>query len=94
MYMYTSNQQQMETVTYTSLRKNLAHWLEEVTSRRSAIAVTRKQHEPVIIMSLADYKSIEETMYLLKSPENARRIYQGLQDHKSGEGVEHDLLEL
>ncbi len=36
--------------------------------------ITRAGHEPVVIVSLADFESLRETAYLMRSPANARRL--------------------
>ncbi|WP_277952070.1 type II toxin-antitoxin system Phd/YefM family antitoxin [Tomitella cavernea] len=44
-------------------------------------------------MALDEYESLKETAYLLKSPENARRLLAAIGRLESGEGVERDLAE-
>ena len=35
---------------------------------------TRAGHEPTVVMPLSEYESLRETMYLMNSPANARRL--------------------
>ena len=42
-------------------------------------------------MSLEEYNALEETMYLLRSPENARRILSAIESLNKGEGLERDI---
>ena len=60
---------------------------------RPANAPTRAGHEPVVIVALADYESLKETAYLLRSPENARRLLASIDRLEHGGGIERDLLE-
>jgi antitoxin YefM len=46
----------------------------------------------VVIVSLAEYQSLKETAYLLRSPANARRLLSAIDRLEDGAGVEHDLL--
>jgi antitoxin YefM len=46
------------------------------------------------MMSLEDYESLEETAYLLRSPKNARRLREAIDQLRSGNGSEHELPEL
>ena len=43
----------------------------------SRLRVERKNGEPVVVVSEADFAALEETAYLLRSPENARRLAEG-----------------
>jgi antitoxin YefM len=47
----------------------------------------------VVIVSLEDYQSLKETAYLLRSPENARRLLASIGRLESGAGIERDLSE-
>jgi antitoxin YefM len=47
----------------------------------------------VVILSLDDYQSLKETAYLLRSPENARRLLASIARLESGEGTERELSE-
>ena len=49
--------------------------------------------EPVVIMSLADYNAMEETAYLTRSPENARRLDAALRRVRKGESHPRQLIE-
>ena len=50
-------------------------------------------HEPVVIVSLDDYESLQETAYLLRSPENEQRLLASIERLESGRGVHQDLFE-
>jgi antitoxin YefM len=54
----------MKAITYTAARQNLAKTMDKVCDDRSPIIVTRKSSNSVVIMSLTDYESLEETAYL------------------------------
>ena len=55
--------------------------------------ITRAGHEPVVIVSLADFESLRETAYLMRSPTNARRLLDAMERLESGHGEAHDLLD-
>ena len=42
--------------------------MEKVCDDHTPVIITRKAAKPVVMMSLADYQALEETAYLLKSP--------------------------
>lgn len=83
----------MKTLTYSESRANYAETLNSVTDDREEVVITRAGHDPVVIVSLDDYESLKETAYLLRSPENARRLVAAIERLEHGEGVERDLAE-
>ena len=83
----------MEAMTYTSVRQNLAKTMEKVCNDHSTIIVTRKKNDSIIIMSLEDYQSLEETAYLLRSPKNTRRLIESIAQLETDLGTERNLAE-
>ncbi|WP_281965597.1 type II toxin-antitoxin system Phd/YefM family antitoxin [Serinicoccus marinus] len=70
-----------------------AEVLDGVTNDREEVVVTRAGHEPVVIVSLADYESLRETAYLMRSPANARRLLDAMERLEAGGGQTHELIE-
>jgi antitoxin YefM len=87
---YTYN---MKTTSTTELRANLSAMMDQVNDDHEPVIVTRAKGRPAVIMSLEDYRSIEETDYLLRSPKNAQRLLTAIESLRAGDGVERDLLE-
>lgn len=83
----------MRTMTYSESRAKYAETLNAVINDREEVVITRAGHEPVVMVSLDDYESLKETAYLLKSPENARRLLASIERLEQGEGVQRDLVE-
>lgn len=83
----------MKTMSYTESRKRYAEVLDSVVNDREEVVITRAGHEPVVILSLADFESLRETAYLLRSPANARRLLDAMQRLESGAGEQHDLVD-
>jgi len=83
----------MRTMTYSESRAKYAETLNSVVDDREEVVITRAGHEPVVIVSLEDYQSLKETAYLLRSPENARRLLASIARLEGGEGVARDLVE-
>jgi len=80
-------------MTYSESRAKYAETLNAVVDDREEVVITRAGHEPVVIVSLEDYQSLKETAYLLRSPENARRLLASIARLEGGEGVARDLVE-
>jgi antitoxin YefM len=83
----------MEAITYTAARQNLAKTMEKVCRDRAPMIVTKKSSGSVVIMSLEDYEALEETAYLLRSPQNARRLIESVGQLEQGKGNDRELLE-
>jgi antitoxin YefM len=64
--------------TYSALRSNLKQALDEVCADHEPLRVARKNGESVVVVSETDFNALEETAYLLKSPENARRLLKSI----------------
>ncbi len=78
-------------MTASEARKNLFPLIEQVNNDRQPIEITSKRGDAVL-MSRADYEALEETAYLLRSPANARRLLESLEQARKGERQQHDLL--
>lgn len=64
----------MQTISHTAARTQLTKIMEQVCKDHVPIIITRANAKPVIMISLEDYASMEETNYLLKSPTNVTRL--------------------
>ncbi|HMM64165.1 MAG: type II toxin-antitoxin system prevent-host-death family antitoxin [Mesorhizobium sp.] len=80
-------------VTLTELRANMAKHFDKVEQDRTELVVTRQNHEPVVIMPLAELEGLRETLHLLSSPANAERLRQSIAQANAGELEEHELFE-
>lgn len=83
----------MHTLSYSEVRQNLAKTMQEVVENHEPVLITRAKNEDCVLMSLAHYRSLEETAYLLRSPVNAQRLNQAIQQLKNGNGTERELSE-
>ncbi|MFE2985568.1 type II toxin-antitoxin system Phd/YefM family antitoxin [Streptomyces sp. NPDC059262] len=83
----------MRTMTYTESRAKYAETLSAVVDDREEVIVTRAGHEPVVIVALDEYESLKETAYLLRSPENARRLLTSIDRLENGGGTPRELAE-
>jgi antitoxin YefM len=72
--------------TYTTLRANLATFLDRVTDDREVLVVKRRRGQrDVAIIAADELAGLEETAYLLRSPANARRLMQALAESKAND---------
>ena len=83
----------MRTMSYSESRARYAEMLNSVVEDREEVVVTRAGHEPVVMVALDEYESLRESAYLLRSPENARRLLAAIDRLESGGGETRELLD-
>jgi antitoxin YefM len=76
----------MSTISYAAARENLAATMDQVCDDYEPVVITRQQQCSVVVLSLEDYKALEETSYLLRGPANARRLLAATRQLDSGKG--------
>lgn len=81
----------MDAITYSAARANLASTMDRVCNDHEALIITRNGEQSVVMLSLEDFTSLEETAYLLRSPANARRLLTAMEALESGRGKERTL---
>ncbi|PLX89357.1 MAG: type II toxin-antitoxin system prevent-host-death family antitoxin [Desulfuromonas sp.] len=81
----------MEAISYTNARSNLAKTMKKVCEDHDPVIITRRNESSVVMMSLEDFQALEETAYLLRSPNNARRLLESIAQLESGDGTEREL---
>ena len=77
-------------ITASEARKNLFPLIERVNDDRTPVEITSKRGDAVL-MSRADYDALEETAHLLRSPVNARRLIESLNQALAGDRQERPL---
>lgn len=83
----------MDTMSYSAFRSHLASTLDKVNEDHVPILITRQNGKPAVVMSLEDFKSYEETAYLMASPANAARLSEAIAEIEAGKATRHDLIE-
>lgn len=81
----------MKSITYTAARENLASTINRVCEDQAPIVITRNRDQSVVMLSLAEYESLQETAFLLRSPANAKRLLAALESLKRGKVLRKKL---
>lgn len=81
----------MKSITYTAARENLASTINRVCEDHAPVVITRNRDQAVVMLSLAEYESLEETAHLLRSPANARRLLNSIDALERGKGIRKKL---
>lgn len=82
----------MKTMSYKGVTGPYAVVPDSVIDDREEVVITRAGHEPVVMVSLEDYESLRETVYLMRSPGNALRLLDAMERLEGG-GQAHDRVE-
>lgn len=81
-------------ITASEARRNLFPLIEQVNEDRTAVEIVSRRGNAVLI-SADEYAAIMETAHLLRSPENARRLYAAYNDALAGRNlVQRDVSDL
>jgi antitoxin YefM len=83
----------MDALPYSTARRNLVKTMERVCDEHEPVIVTRKSSRSVVIMSLEDYNSIQETAYLLRSPANAENLRSSIKQYAQGKYQNKEIIE-
>lgn len=79
-------------MTFSDTRANLKRVMDRVVRDRAPVVVTRQKAESVVMVSLEDWSAIEETLYLLSSPANAKRLQESIAELDAGKGKERNPI--
>ena len=55
------------------------------------VVIKREDKEPVVLMPLRELRSLEETLYLMRSPKNAARLYESIAELESSGGLVKEI---
>ena len=78
---------------YSEFRTDLKKYLDSVEDDNETLIIKRKTGKGAVLISLDEYNSLMETMHLLSSKKNADRLYESLQQLRSGKTVTPKLEE-
>ena len=83
----------MTVISYTAARSKLARTMTKVCEDHDPVIITRQNSESVVMLSLEDYEALCETNYLLRTPKNAKRLLDSVEELSAGKGLERELSE-
>ncbi|GGO85196.1 antitoxin [Marinobacterium nitratireducens] len=83
----------MDAISYSAFRNNLAKTLDKVNDDHAPMLITRQNGKAAVVMSLEDFKSYEETAYLMASPRNAERLNEAIAEVEAGRAASHELID-
>ena len=81
----------MDTISYSAARAKLAETMDRLCDDHEPIIIARNGQQAVVMLSLDDFRSMEEIAYLLRSPKNAQRLLESIAALETGKGKARSL---
>ena len=78
-------------ITYSQIRANLATILDSVSKNREIVKITRRNGADVALIAADELSSLLESVYLLRSPANAKRLFSAMEWAKSDAAIPQSL---
>ena len=78
----------------TDARNNFFKLLDLVTQNNQVYIINRRDGENVALITESDLRSLVETVYLLKTPANANRLLDAIEESKNGKIESQTIAEL
>jgi antitoxin YefM len=80
----------MQAISISTLRNNIKKYLDEVTNSFETVIISRNTTEDsVVILSLTEYNSIQETLHLLSTKNNRQRLFESIAQAEAGDFIEY-----
>lgn len=83
----------MAAITCSPVRANPPSTMDRVCNDHEPLIIARKGEQSAVMLSLEDFKALEETAYLLRRQANARRLLSAIQQREAEEGSARDLTQ-
>jgi len=84
----------IHSATYSHARAHFAALLSQAEATREPVMIKRRGREDVALIAADELRGLLETVHLLRSPENARRLLAALARAKRGGGKKSDAAAL
>lgn len=83
----------MNTTTVKEAKKNLDHLIEQANADAEPTIICSDQGQKAVLLSLEEFNSWQETLYLLSNPANAEHLRQSIAEAKAGKIGEKELID-
>ena len=83
----------MDAISYTDFRQDPQTYMDKAVQDCEPFIITREHKENVVLLSLNEYNSLNETAYLLSSEANARHLQNSIAQYKNGKVKAMELCE-
>ena len=84
----------MDAITINQAKQDINRLIERVISDAEPTIICNDHGQKAVILSLDEFNSWQETLYLLSNPANAEHLRRSIQEDQSGKITERELIEL
>jgi antitoxin YefM len=78
---------------YSEFRNELKSYLDNVEFNNETLIIKRGSGKGTVLISLDEYNSMMETLHLLSSKKNAKRLFESIEQMKTGKRAQRKLIE-
>lgn len=82
----------MNILTFSEARASFKTVMDNVCKDHDPTVITRVNGEHVVMLSMADYESMKETLYLLSTANNANRLRSSIANLQAGKAQTRELF--
>jgi antitoxin YefM len=83
----------MTVVNFSEFRNNLKSNLDSVSDDKEVVIISRSKDKNIVLIALSEYNSMIETIHLMQSENNRKRIDEALQEMAVGKFLTNALIE-
>ena len=83
----------MDAITINQAKQNIDGLIEQVIADAEPNIICDDKGQKVVVLSLDEFNSWQETLYLLSNPANADHLRRSIQEDESGKAIERELIE-
>lgn len=83
----------MQVTTISNFRKDLKNYIEQVSKKFETLIIHHGNDEDVVLISLKEYNSLMETLYITSSKKNMERLDTSIANLESGNSKVQSLVE-
>jgi antitoxin YefM len=83
----------MQVISYTDARNTLKAVIDQVNDDQAPTLIHRRDGANAVVMSEQAFSSMQESLYLLSNPANARALMRSVAQAKDGKAKARKLLE-
>lgn len=83
----------MNAVPVIQAARNLDALIEQIIEDAEPAILLNDKGSKAVLMSLEEFNSWQETLYLLSNPANAEHLRRSLQQAREGKGTERELID-
>lgn len=77
----------MEVLNYTEFRKKMKESPDRISDDNDIVIVSRSKNKNVVLLSMSEYNSWNETLFLIKSEKNRKRLEESIDEMKKGKYI-------